>query len=473
MSTRDSTSATVSPPDCGRMSDVDVGDNISPWERDDWTSSDDAPQLDALTRPDRNPAPTTPLPPQVGRGGGAASSHDRPSRMQVFSAGALGIGLLVFGAVALFRGGDRADPATTIDTSVDTTTTSTTVLASPTTEPVTITVAPAVGITAVAPAPAVVGEGPAWTESSIAVPSPLDALTRPTELVTLTDNRVLQRIELPSGRVRSLDVAAWADNLRIAVSDDSIAVYDSRYVAIIRGDEAIRLFEIPDGVLFLEAWPATDAFVVTSTGSPTGEAERFVMNTDDGSLQPVAPEVTAALLFGAGNFVSNGDLLVNRPGGVYAIGPDQQARRISDGDLLAVGRNHYAIESCDESLRCEQFVVEAVSGARSAAVLGALSPNGVVDPSTRIAPDGRSIVATDSTRDTGYRQIIHAATGSRTDVGRLDALYYPDPWAADGFGLFVEEEGAVRFRMPSTAEAVRIDGVGVTESLMVRPAVGP
>lgn len=473
MSTRDSTSATVSPPDCGRMCDVDADDDISPWERDDWTSSNDAPHLDALTRPDRNPTTA----PSMSRGIGPhdpATSNDRPPRTQVFLAGAVGIGLLVFGAVALFRGGAGTDPAATADTSVDTTqasTTSTTTPVSPTTDLATVTVAPADAISPVAAA--VVAEVPVWTESSIAVPSPLDALVTPTELVTLTENRVLQRIELPSGRVRRLDVAAWADNLKIAVSDDSIAVYDSRYVAIIRGDEAIRLFEIPDGVLFLEAWPATDAFVVTSTGSPTGEAERFIMNTDDGSLQPVAPEVTAAWRFGAGNFVSNGDLLVNRPGGVYAIGPDQEARRISDGDLLAVGRNHYAIESCDESLRCEQLVVEAVSGARSAAVLGALSTNGVVDPSTRIAPDGRSIVATDSTRDTGYRQIIDIGTGSRTDVGRTTTLYYPDPWSAEGLGVFFEDEGVVRFQATSTRAGVRLDDIGVTESLMVRPAVGP
>ena len=391
----------------------------------------------------------------------------------MFLAGALGIGLLVFGAVAMLRGGDSDDPATTIDANVDTSTTSTTAPGSTASNLVTTTVAPLGEITAVVPAAAVVGEVPTWTESSIAVPPLLDTLTAPTELVTMTDNGALQRIEVPSGRVRSLDVAAWGDSLRIAVSDDSIAVYDSRYVAIIRGDEAIRLFEISEGVIFLEAWPATDSFVVTSTGSPAGEVERFVMSTEDGSLRPVAPDVSDALLFGAGNFLSNGDLLVNRPGGVYAIGPDQQARRVSDGDLLAVGRNHYAIESCNESLQCEQFVVEAISGARSTAVLDALSANGVVDPSTRIAPDGRSIVATDSKRDTGYRQIIDTVTGSSAGVGRLAALYYPDSWAADSFGLFVEDEGAVRFQVASTADAVTIDGIGVTESLLVRPAVGP
>ena len=455
------------------MCDVDADDDISPWERDDWTSSNDAPHLDALTRPDRNPTPA----PSMSRGIGphdSAPSNDRPPRTQVFLAGAVWIGLLVFGAIALFRGGAGTDPAATADTSVDTTqasTTSTTTPVSPTTDLATVTVAPADAIIPVAAA--VVAEMPAWTESSIAVPSPLDALVTPTELVTLTENRVLQRIELPSGRVRRLDVAAWADNLKIAVSDDSIAVYDSRYVAIIRGDEAIRLFEIPTGVLFLEAWPSTDSFVVTSTGPPGGEAERFVMSADDGSLQPVTPDVAGALRFGAGNFLSNGDLLLNRPGGVYAIGPDQQARRISDGDLLAVGRSHYAIETCGESLQCEQFVVDATSGARSAAVLGTLSPNGSVDPSTRIAPDGRSIVATDSTGDPDSRQIIDVSTGSRADLVRATQLHYPDPWAADGSGLFFEEEGVVRFQATSTRAGATLDDIGVTESLMVRRAVGP
>ena len=455
------------------MSDVDAGDDdISPWERDDWTSSDDAPQFDALTRPDRNPAPTTPVPPVIGSGD---RRLERPAATDAGVPCRCGRHRIP----RVRRSCDASSAATAPNrpprptASTRRTASTTTTPASPTTELVTATTAPPDGTTVVAPAAAVVGEAAAWTESSIVVPPPLQTVGAPTELVTLTDNRVLQRIELPSGRVRRLDVASWGENLNIAVSDDSIAVYDGRYVAIIRGTEAIRLFEIPDGVLFVEAWPATGSFVVTSNGPSTGEAERFVMNAVDGSLQPVTPEVTGALVFGAGNFLSNGDLLVNRPGGVYAIGPDQQARRISDGDLLAVGRNHYAIETCDESLQCEQFVIEAASGARSAALLGALNRMGVVDPSTRIAPDGRSIVAADSTRDTGTRQIIDTTTGSRTEVGRLAALYYPDPWAADGSGLFVEDAGVVRFQVASIGEGATLDGIGVTESLMVRPAVGP
>jgi hypothetical protein len=449
------------------MTAVETGDDdISPWARDDWTSSGDSLPPQPPTPPERDAVTPslTPLPDRL-------PAHDGPSRARVLLAGAVGIGLVVFGAVAVIRGGDSAaDPATTTDTregTVQTSSTTTPVLPPPaTTTEVVTTVADDAGA-----APAVVGEIPAWTESTVAVPPPLDGLTAPTEVVTVTDNLVLQRIDVPSGRVRSLDLAEWGANLRIALSDDSIAVYDSRYVAIIRGDEAIRLFEIPEGVLFLEAWPGTNSFVVTSPGSPTGEPERFVMSADDGSLQPVTPDVTDALLFGAGNFLSNGDLLVNRPGGIYAIGPDQQARRIDEGALLAVGRNHYAVERCDESLQCTQFVVEAATGATTPAVLDDLNGLGVVDPSTRIAPDGRSIVGTDPTRDTGYRQIIDTVTGSRTDIGRLAALYYPDPWAADGSGLFTDAAGALRFQVRDTAEVVTIDGLGVIESLTVRPAI--
>ncbi len=392
-------------------------------------------------------------------------------------AGAVGLGFIVFGVVAMLRAGDSsvdpADPAVTTVASLDTVPSSAIApveLPPPTTTVVTTTDAQVVGIDA---APGVVGVVPDWTESSLTVPPPLDLLAAPTEVVTLTDNMVLHRIDLPSGRVRSLDLADWGADLKIALSDDSIAVYDSRYVAIIRDDEEIRLFEVSDGLLFVEAWPGTESLVVTATGSPSAEAERFLMSVDDGSLQPVTPEVTDALLFGAGNFLSNGDLLVNRPGGVYAIGADQLPRRIEDGDLLAVGRNHYAVEVCDDSLRCAQFIVEAATGARTAAVLDDLNSLGIVDPSTRVAPDGRSIVGTDSTRDTGYRRIIDTATGSRTDVGRLAALYYPDPWAGDGSGVFVETGGSLRFQVRDTAEVVTIDGLGVIESMMVRPGIDP
>lgn len=456
------------------MSDVDAGDDdSSPWARDDWTSSDDAPQLDELTFPERETAAPTP----ESMRDGSARAHDRPSRTQVVLAGAVGLGFIVFGVVAMLRAGDSsvdpADPAVTTVASLDTVPSSAIApveLPPPTTTVVTTTDAQVVGIDA---APGVVGVVPDWTESSLTVPPPLDLLAAPTEVVTLTDNMVLHRIDLPSGRVRSLDLADWGADLKIALSDDSIAVYDSRYVAIIRDDEEIRLFEVSDGLLFVEAWPGTEWLVVTATGSPSAEAERFLMSVDDGSLQPVTPEVTDALLFGAGNFLSNGDLLVNRPGGVYAIGADQLPRRIEDGDLLAVGRNHYAVEVCDDSLRCAQFIVEAATGARTAAVLDDLNSLGIVDPSTRVAPDGRSIVGTDSTRDTGYRRIIDTATGSRTDVGRLAALYYPDPWAGDGSGVFVETGGSLRFQVRDTAEVVTIDGLGVIESMMVRPGIDP
>ena len=451
------------------MSTVNPGadDDTSPWARDDWTSSASEPHIERLSSPERGAAASPPALASEGTPKGSASTN-RPQRPQVLLAGAVGIGFLVFGAVAMLRTDDTAtDPDTTTETSVDTVQTATrtpTMLPPPTSAVVTSAPAPSVSAE-----PAVVGEVPTWSESSISVSPPVDGITAPTEVVTLTDDLVLQRIDLPSGRVRSLDLADWGTYLRIAVSDDSIAVYDNRYVAIIRDDEAIRLFEVTDGVLFVEAWPGTDSLVVTSTGSPTGVAERSLMSMEDGSLQPVAPEVSDALLFGAGNFLSNGDLLVNRPGGIYAIGSDQQARRIDDGDLLAVGRNHYAVETCDAALRCTTFVVEAATGARTPAMLDGLNGLGVVDPSTRIAPDGRSVVGTDSTRDTGYRQVIDTVTGSRTDIGRLAALYDPDPWAADGSGLFIESAGALRFQVRNTAETVTIVGIGAVRSFAVRP----
>jgi len=444
------------------MSDVDAGDDddISPWARDDWSSTADAPELDDFTAPGRQPPDRDSTP---GRAPGGTSNAG-PSRPQVLLAGAVGIGFLVFGVAAMLRGGDDAiDPASAPTVQVSTSD------VTRTSEMTTVTVAPSVPNTAPAIAPAVVGEVPAWTESALVVPPPLDGLTSPTELVTLSPDRVLQRIELPSGRVRSLDLDGWGDNPQLAVGDDSIAVYDGRDVAVIRDDEVIRRFDVPDGVLFLESWPATDSFVVTTAGSAAGTAERFVLSTDDGSLMPLVTDASDAMLFGAASFLSTGELLVNGPGGVYAIGPDQQVRRVSGGDLLAVGRNHYVVDECDEMLQCAQFVVEAATGIRSPAMLDDLTSFGIVDPSTRIAPDGRSIVGTDSSRDTGYRQIIDVATGTRTDVGRLAAIYYPDTWAADSSGLFLEDGGVVRFQVRDRAEVVTIDGVGVVDSLMVRP----
>jgi hypothetical protein len=312
------------------------------------------------------------------------------------------------------------------------------------------------------------GALPAWTEWSIDVPEALAAIAD-TEVVIVTTAGVLHRLELPSGRVRSLIVPEPESfDWKLAVGDESIVLYDNREIVVIRDDRPVQRLDAFDTLLNLQAWPSTSSFVATTNPSPAVPAQRFLLDVDTEVTTPLSPETELAMPFGAGSFLANGDLVSDRPGGTYAIGPDQLARRVDDGRLRAVGRNHYAVERCDDSLQCSGFMIDARTGAASPADLTGIDRIGIVDPSAHVSPDGRWIVFTDPTRATGIRQILDVNTGSRVDIGRLDAIYSPDPWASDSSGVFTEVEGILRFQNVVRVEPTDLDVFGPLAELVVR-----
>lgn len=111
------------------------------------------------------------------------------------------------------------------------------------------------------------GELPIWSEWTIAVPPSLAAIEVPTELVALTDNGALHRVEFPSGRVRSISLGTAGVDGQVVVTDDAIVVYSSRLLTVVRDDAPIDQIEIADGVIFVQGWPGTDRFVVTTAAS--------------------------------------------------------------------------------------------------------------------------------------------------------------------------------------------------------------
>jgi hypothetical protein len=486
------------------MTGVDP-DDASPWARDDWTGTE-SPRLDALTEPGRRAAPRrddptagsdagsseAPIEPvveprsdhaDVPAADDAATGRRLPHRTLVAAAVAVAVvGAMAFGVLRDDGGNDAApaaapevttaagdQPTTTLDpvaeelAARDAARTRAAEAERETTE---ARIGAAGGIT---PELAVPGQAPPWTDWTIDVPDTLAAITLDTEVVMVTTAGVVHRLELPSGRVRSLIVPEpnrfdW----KLALGEREIVLYENRDIVVLRDDRPVQELTTVESLIFLQHWPTTSSYIATSNPSPALEAERALLDVDTGADRPLEPEVVRALPFGAASFLTTGELLVDRPGGTYAIGPDQQPRRIDDGRLRAVGRNHYAVETCDEALRCAQFVVDARGGERTTADLTAIDPIVLVDPSSHVSPDGRRIVLTDSTRATGLRQIVDVQTGARFDVGRLEAIYSPDPWAADGSGIFTEVDGAVVFQRADNAAAIRLDGFGVVAELLVR-----
>jgi len=489
-------------------------DDVSPWTRDDWTGTD-TPRFDALTSPD----PTPPMMPSVTASMARQTPQPEQSDPAGISTGIIGseldpgprpddappprrsLGRFVVGGVAVAAivsivavvvtrdsrsdEGTGAAPATTMATDEPAGDDRPTTTLDPVAEELAArdaareraaaaqraaAAARAGSAGGVTPAVARAGALPEWTEWSIDVPESLTAIAD-TEVVTITTAGVLHRLELPSGRVRSLIVPEPESfDWKLAVGGESIVLYDNREIVVIRDDRPVQQLDAFDTLLNLQPWPSTSAFIATTNPSPAEPAQRFLLDVDTEVATPLSLEAELAMPFGAGSFLGNGDLLVDRSGGTYAIDPDQQARRIDAGRLRAVGRNHYAVERCDETLQCSEFMIDARTGGASPAVLNGIDPVGLVDPSSHVSPDGRSIVFTDPTRATGIRQILDVGTGNRIDIARLDAIYSPDPWTPDGSGLFTEIEGIMRFQTVERAEPTDLDVFGSLAELVVRRA---
>ena len=448
---------------------ADHDDDISPWERDDWDSSG-GPSFESATAPvDQDvddPAPRMRAPADLAGDDQVSSQRLHGPRMWI--AAGVGAVLLVGGVVAF---SDTTDPQAESGSTPSTDGASTTTVGGGV--PVFWNGGPVEASDPVADEPLAmadssVGEGPVWNTWAVDVPAPLDAVAETTEVVAFGADGVLYRIAFPSGQVRAMRMSGWDPGAQAVVGEEAIVVFTSTDLSIIRDDEPIVRVPMRGGVIFVEAWPGTNQFIVT-TPSPAGGEQQLTLGLD-GTLAPLDSDSVGGSTFWARSFLPDGRVAVNRPGGVYAVGVDQPATRLSDGDLLATGAAHYAVEECDEALRCATFVIEAATGERTEAMLDALSNDSVsVDPTTRTSPDGRTIAFAD--RGTGIRRFLDAATGVTLDIGRVNEMLYPESWASDSSGVFSEESGSILFYQRDTGGRVAIDGVDAIASAATRRAV--
>ena len=140
--------------------------------------------------------------------------------------------------------------------------------------------------------------------------------------------------------------------------------------------------------------------------------------------------------FGAGSFLGNGDLLVDRPGGTYALDPDQQAtggstRAASERSAGTTPRSSGATRPCSAASRdrCR------APATYSPAALPASTRSG---SSIRRRTSRPTAARSSSPIRLGRRAFVRSSTsasGNRIDIGRLEAIYSPDPWTTDGSGV--------------------------------------
>lgn len=163
--------------------------------------------------------------------------------------------------------------------------------------------------------------------------------------------------------------------------------------------------------------------------------------------------------------------LVAATGGVYSLRPGG-VRRITTGELVAVGPAHWLVRECDARLRCGTVLIEQRTGARRAVRPG-LDETAVGDG--LISPDGTmAAVRVTAPGDVPRVRLLDLRSGRAV---ALDLPADPAPltqrlvWSPDGRWLFVAAEGHLH---AVEAETARIRGLGValpeTDQLALRPA---
>ena len=456
----------------------DDPDDASPWTRDDWVPASGVPDDDGFgSGPQRHADADVHEPPPED----FDDPEPRHDAVRSFAgrkvvAGFIVVALLIGSAGALLRDDSEPEvpPSTTAaPTSVDdrraTTTPDT---ASPPTSvlaaaiPGSLQPSRGVEIADLIP-PFVVGQPPAWAERLITVPEALASIA-PTEVVTLTQLGIVEVTDFPSGRSRSIDVSSFGANLQLAVDDGNIIVFTSTKLLQIRDDEPIIETEVRDGIIFVQSWTGTESFIVTSptTGERAPQQDR-VLRTD-GSIELLDNLFVDETSFFSRVFSPFGDALFTAPGGVYGVGADGEARRISTGTLLATGSRHWAIEECDETLRCAYSIIEWDTGTVTSGLLDPIDQFGFLDPSTHISPDGRSIAYRGDRDGSGRRQILDTATGKSVEGGRISQLVFPDSWAADSSGLFFSDQ-FMQFVDRTTGAVTPIEDLDRVRTVATRP----
>jgi hypothetical protein len=318
------------------------------------------------------------------------------------------------------------------------------------------------------PASVVVGERAPWVEGIIDLPAPLSTMAVPTEIVALSNSRTLHRIEAPSGRVRSLDLTGLGLDASVTVGADAIVVASGRDVTLIADDAPVTRTMVADGIVSVQPWTGSTSFIVTTLGVTEQAREQHWIVGEGGDV--VALDGLFGELAFQASFLPTGEILVTRPGGVYAVAVGGAVRRLSPGDLLGSGAGHYAVEECDETLQCAQFVIDATTGARSPAALEDVVASGAGDPSTRIAPDGRHVAFRDYFRGTGVRRVVDVTTGAGIDIGPVNSFVDADTWTADGSGLFLADD-TIRFFDVTTGATVDLDEFAGIREVVARPPI--
>ena len=209
----------------------------------------------------------------------------------------------------------------------------------------------------------------AWTEWSIPVPAPLDEMTLPTEIVVLTGAGVLHRIEFPSGRVSSRSLPELGPPGQIAVADGSVAIPIGNDVVLAGDDGSLLVWNLSSDQL-PRVTSFGSRFLVEAAGDGAGPDRQWLLDVD-GTVTDITDGPFAQFPAWEPLVLPSGELLADDGGDIVVVDLDGRIRPIDQGRPLAVGPNHYVVQTCYRR-SCNYELVDVDTAQRTPAELVAL-----------------------------------------------------------------------------------------------------
>ena len=293
-------------------------------------------------------------------------------------------------------------------------------------------------------------DDPQATIDVLDLPPAIAAIQVPTEIVTVTEQGLVQTVSLPSGRVRSVAID-WEQTggfgyQQVVVSPEAAAMSmaDGGLLILPRAGPPIAvdasafdspLLGGPAGGGHVAGWQSTESgtvFTVFVYPQQVGSPIPFTVRLDGTAT---ASGATGPTPYGYEAVTTNGRRIVNDAGGAYEVLPDGTSRRIDDGFVYAATDDGWLVRRCDEVMQCAVELVTPSTGERQVLDAALLPENhqSMLYGAT-LSPDGTAL-SVQRDMQTTQRVLVDLALGEVAS-SPISGWSQTSQWAADSSGVF-------------------------------------
>ncbi len=317
---------------------------------------------------------------------------------------------------------------------------------------------------------------PQWVASQAELSPAMQAFSSPTEVIALNDIGTLISIAIPSGEVHTIDTERSSETTLVlgtqAIVLQSFVGGGSTFAYV---DRPLERLDVPTGIGSVSRRPGLDEFVVMSNQvSPSSTGRPFLL-AGDGTLTELFDQPFVDAGPGGVQFLPTGEVVVQDAGGLYVVDTSGTSRRLTTGDLIAIGANHYVLRECADNRVCTYLRVDVTTGESSPVSLDLSDRYG----GGSVSPDGSALSYVEYGGEAPLQRIVDLDTGVVTELDTARSYDYffgsaESIWAADSSGVFAINNTQVVFFDRSTGEATPVapnDDFGDIVAVVARPLV--